>query len=452
MIIDFSSLSFIYSWFYSNFAFVSVYGLVGKPDMSHNDVTIVPATYLELKRQQLTKEQPLRCHSVAATSRATSIPYSPPTCSSSLSCSATRTNPNSPAPGSRGPLEDSRSMYANQSQRSSMLSLADSEPLNLSSRFYRDTTHLWYRPNISREEATKLLKQLPVGSFLVRDSRSFPGSFGLMLRVAQAPAISASERNGGRRSLDPTDELVRHFLIEPTTKGVRIKGCANEPVFASMSALIYQHTCTPLALPCKLLLPESAELAPHPTLQRLHSAPARTQTPPPVADGAGCNVLYLTTVDVESLTGPQAIKRAVETWLELTHEHERRMAGLLQQVQTANKGKDSKTSKKSAKDKENKSSLTKESKKDSKTRTTTADSSTYEPFVRDSAHRSSLLCSRSSPQPIVVYFKVSSKGITLTDNTHRLFFRRHYTSQSISHCGVDTEDRKFTHMETGNVW
>lgn len=34
------------------------------------------------------------------------------------------------------------------------------------------------------------------------------------------------------------------------------QGCLNEPVFASLSALVYQHSMTPLALPCRLLLPE----------------------------------------------------------------------------------------------------------------------------------------------------------------------------------------------------
>ena len=50
-------------------------------------------------------------------------------------------------------------------------------------------------------------------------------------------------------------DLVRHFLIEPTSKGVKLKGYANEPVFASLSALVYQHTMNQLALPVKLLLP-----------------------------------------------------------------------------------------------------------------------------------------------------------------------------------------------------
>lgn len=49
---------------------------------------------------------------------------------------------------------------------------------------------------------------------------------------------------------------MRHFLIEPTAKGVKLKGCNNEPVFGSLAALVYQHSITPLALPCKLLLPD----------------------------------------------------------------------------------------------------------------------------------------------------------------------------------------------------
>ena len=45
----------------------------------------------------------------------------------------------------------------------------------------------------------------------------------------------------------PTPEdLVRHFLIEPTPRGVRLKGCLNEPTFASLAALVYQHSITRL--------------------------------------------------------------------------------------------------------------------------------------------------------------------------------------------------------------
>ena len=49
-------------------------------------------------------------------------------------------------------------------------------------------------------------------------------------------------------------ELVRHFLIEPSTKGVRLKGCSNEPVFGTLAALVYQHSITPLALYLNIIL------------------------------------------------------------------------------------------------------------------------------------------------------------------------------------------------------
>ena len=56
-------------------------------------------------------------------------------------------------------------------------------------------------------------------------------------------------------TVDLSDELIRHYLIEPSMRGVRLKGCANEPVFGSLSALIYQHSITSIALPCKLIIP-----------------------------------------------------------------------------------------------------------------------------------------------------------------------------------------------------
>lgn len=58
----------------------------------------------------------------------------------------------------------------------------------------------------------------------------------------------------------PGDELVRHFLVEPTVRGVRLKGCSDEPVFSSLSALVYQHSITPLALPCRLIIPDRVSL------------------------------------------------------------------------------------------------------------------------------------------------------------------------------------------------
>lgn len=95
-----------------------------------------------------------------------------------------------------------------------------------------------------------MLKDAAPGTFVVRDSNSFPGAFGLALKVATPPPSAPSSPR------DPSSELVRHFLIEPTSRGVRLKGCANEPVFSSLSALVYQHSLMAMALPCQLLLPE----------------------------------------------------------------------------------------------------------------------------------------------------------------------------------------------------
>ena len=71
-----------------------------------------------------------------------------------------------------------------------------------------------------------MLRDQAPGTFVVRDSNSFPGAFGLALKVATPPLDMQN------KSSDPSSELVRHFLIEPTSRGVKLKGCSNEPVFS----------------------------------------------------------------------------------------------------------------------------------------------------------------------------------------------------------------------------
>ena len=77
----------------------------------------------------------------------------------------------------------------------------------------------------------ELLKNATPGTFIVRDSNSFPGAFGLAVKVAQLPA-NVQIKQGA----DPSAEYVRFYLIEPTTKGVRLKGCSNEPVFGELKS------------------------------------------------------------------------------------------------------------------------------------------------------------------------------------------------------------------------
>lgn len=132
------------------------------------------------------------------------------------------------------------------------------------------------------------------GSFIVRNSTTFNNAFGLVLKVSHPPP-NAQKGPGG-------DELVRHFLIEPTARGVRLKGCSNEPVFTSLSALVYEHSIHQLSLPHVLIIPER-------DLQNVdYHSPAQHQL---MSQGAACNVLYLFTFETESLTGPEAIRKAV---------------------------------------------------------------------------------------------------------------------------------------------
>ncbi|XP_016113219.1 tensin-3-like [Sinocyclocheilus grahami] len=130
-------------------------------------------------------------------------------------------------------------------------------------KFVQDTSKFWYKPDISRDQAISMLKDQEPGAFVIRDSHSFRGAYGLAMKVASPPPTLQPTKKAG----DVTNELVRHFLIETSPKGVRLKGCPNELYFGCLSALVYQHSITPLSLPCKLVIPtrdpleESPEIA-----------------------------------------------------------------------------------------------------------------------------------------------------------------------------------------------
>ncbi|KAL1285796.1 Tensin [Trichinella pseudospiralis] len=260
--------------------------------------------------------------------------------------------PPPPPPMSIRSLSPGSHYYAH-SVRSSLASLLETmEVVHHHPVFVKDTSKYWYKPQISREETIAVLKDKQPGSFIIRDSSSFPGAFGLALKVATAPPGVLTKGDGS--------ELVRHFLIETTAKGVKLKGCNNEPVFGSLAALVYQHSITPLALPCKLLLPE---YDPAVSVEQVTTAQQLLE------QGAACNVTYLYSNETESLTGPEAIRRTVDSAL--------------------------------------------------------------------------VLSSQKKIEPLNVHFKVSSQGITITDNARKVFFRRHYPVQTITHCGLDPENRQW---------
>ncbi|XP_057160546.1 tensin-3 isoform X2 [Ursus arctos] len=179
---------------------------------------------------------------------------------------------------------------------------------HVSVNFVQDTSKFWYKADISREQAIAMLKDKEPGSFIVRDSHSFRGAYGLAMKVATPPP-SVLQLN--KKAGDLANELVRHFLIECTPKGVRLKGCPNEPYFGSLTALVCQHSITPLALPCKLLIPDRDPL------EIADSAPqtAANSAAELLKQGAACNVWYLNSVEMESLTGHQAVQKALSLTL-----------------------------------------------------------------------------------------------------------------------------------------
>ena len=131
--------------------------------------------------------------------------------------------------------------------------------------------------------------------------------------------------------------------------------------------MVYQHSITALALPCRLSLPDRDPAGAEIVDDMTSRSNTKNDTNQLLQQGAACSVLYLYSADTESLTGPQAVKRAIQLML------------------------------------------------------------------------------AANPVPTVVHFKVSSQGITLTDNSRQLFFRRHYTVNAISHCGLDPDDRRWPH-------
>ncbi|XP_067825423.1 tensin-4-like isoform X2 [Heptranchias perlo] len=222
-------------------------------------------------------------------------------------------------------------------------------------KFVQDTTKYWYKPNMRRDQAIEMLKDKEPGSFIIRESSTYVGSFGLALKVP-----SSSLGNPEKKTGDSPIELVRHFLIEFSPKGVCLKGSPQEPFFGSLSALVYQHSITNMSLPCKLSLPRKEYFSEEssPDSMDITEPPLRKQV---------CKVLYLNSVTMESLTGPQAVLRAASITLE----------------------------------------------------------------------------QQPRPGAIIVQFKVSERGVTLTDSKRKLFFRRHYAAGTVNHCGLDPLQRKW---------
>lgn len=114
----------------------------------------------------------------------------------------------------------------------------------------------WYRPNLSREEAINLLKTSPFGSFVIRDSTSYKGGYGMAIRIER---LTEKILKNCSNKADLLSEHVRHYLIETVemeegTVGYLLKGSAQEKIFPSLDRLIYKHMINQVSLPIKLNL------------------------------------------------------------------------------------------------------------------------------------------------------------------------------------------------------
>lgn len=128
----------------------------------------------------------------------------------------------------------------------SVPSTPDSPPSNLAA-VCEQTSKLWYRAKMTRDDITAALCRQPVGSFIIRDSTSYPGYYGLAIKT------DMSGVNG--TAISGSADSIRHFLIETSVRGARIKGSPAEPHYKSLADLVEQHVRTAISLPCKLVLP-----------------------------------------------------------------------------------------------------------------------------------------------------------------------------------------------------
>ena len=93
-----------------------------------------------------------------------------------------------------------------------------------------ETSKLWYRAKMSREDIAMALSRLPVGSFIIRDSTSYPGYYGLAIKTD----------NSGVNGTMMTADSIRHFLIETSVRGARIKGSPAEPHYSKKKHPIFR--------------------------------------------------------------------------------------------------------------------------------------------------------------------------------------------------------------------
>lgn len=97
----------------------------------------------------------------------------------------------------------------------------------------------WFQVGLPREISLEILLQSPPGTFLVRQSETYPDCYALSLR---APS----------RKDDPK---LSHYIIERTEDGYRFRGFTRE--FPTVKSLIIHHSILKGPLPVPLVLSKS---------------------------------------------------------------------------------------------------------------------------------------------------------------------------------------------------
>ncbi|KAG7268873.1 hypothetical protein CRUP_024870 [Coryphaenoides rupestris] len=110
----------------------------------------------------------------------------------------------------------------------SKLHMPDASPeARLNVKFVQDTSKFWYKPEISREQAIGLLKEREPGAFVIRDSHSFRGAYGLAMKVASPPPTVQPNKKGSfrlrARKQGSTQRTTQHLLpeMDPEQAGQR---------------------------------------------------------------------------------------------------------------------------------------------------------------------------------------------------------------------------------------
>uniref|UniRef100_W5N638 Tensin 3 n=1 Tax=Lepisosteus oculatus TaxID=7918 RepID=W5N638_LEPOC len=184
-------------------------------------------------------------------------------------------------------------------------------------KFVQDTSKFWYKPDISRDQAIAILKDKEPGSFIVRDSHSFRGAYGLAMKVATPPPSVLQQSKKAWCHGDSHHDIIGHFLVKSglVKDGAYLGTLPNYSSFVgSLTALVCQHSITPLALPCKLIIPDRDPLE---DIGESNAHMATNSAAELLKQGAvlACNVWYLGSVEMESLTGTQAVHKATSVTL-----------------------------------------------------------------------------------------------------------------------------------------